>query len=104
MASLQASPWFPLLAIGLAGLLCGWVLGLVRGQLGERAAAARVAKLCEQLDAQDRKLHGLRNDLRAAQLNALELQAALDVRHTVSALRLEENEDPAFFRRLVRAL
>lgn len=104
MESLQSASWVVLTAAGLAGVLCGWLLGILRGRLSERAATARVAALCDQLDSKDRKLQELRVELQAAQMNALELQTALDARHTLSPLRLEENEDPAFFRRLVRAL
>lgn len=104
MAALMNVSWLALLGMGLAGVLCGWVAAHLWSRHAERAAATRIGALCDQLDVKDRKLQGLRAELQMEQLKVLELQAALDARHTVSALRLEENEDPAFFRRLVRAL
>ena len=96
--------WFALLGIGLAGLLVGWVASHLWSRHAKRAVATRLAALCDQLDIKDRTLQGLRADLQMEQMKVLELQRALEARQTVAALRLEENEDPAFFRRLVRAL
>lgn len=104
MAALTDVPWLALLGTGLACLLCGWAASHLLGRHAERAAAARIAALCDQLDAKDGMLQSLRAELQTEQMNVLELQRALDARQTVAALRLEENEDPAFFRRLVRAL
>ena len=95
---------FALLGIALAGLMVGWVTSHLWGRYAKRAAATRLAALCDQLDVKDRTLQGLRADLQMEQMKVLKLQRALDARQTVAALRLEENEDPAFFRRLVRAL
>lgn len=104
MMALTNGSWFALLGIALAGLLVGWVASHLWGRHARRAAATRLAALCDQLDVKDRTLQGLRADLQMEKMKVLELQRALDARQTVAALRLEGNEDPAFFRRLVRAL
>lgn len=96
--------WFTLGTLGVACVLIGAFARHLWGRQVERAAASRVAALCDQLDTKDRTLHGLRAELQQEQARAGALQAALDARHAVSALHVEENEDPAFFRRLLRAL
>ena len=104
MDELLNSPWFALGGMGLAGGLCGWVLRHLQGRFTERAAALRLAALCDQLDIKDHKLRDLRVELLIERAQVLELQATVEARQALSALRLEEDEDPAFFRRLVRAL
>jgi hypothetical protein len=103
MDALMDNSWLALAGMGLAGGLCGWVLRHLQSRLTERAAAVRIAALCDQLDTKDRKLRDLRVELQAERAQVLELQATVEARQALSALRLEENEDPAFFRRLVRA-
>lgn len=104
MAALLNDPWLVLTAVGVTGALCGWLLRHLRGRAVERAGAMRIAALCDQLDIKDGKLRDLRAELQAQRAEVQALQAAVEARHALSALRLEENEDPAFFLRLVRAL
>jgi hypothetical protein len=104
MGTLMSSSWLALASIGMACVVFGWVLRHLQGRFTERAAAMRISALCDQLDAKDAKLQALRAELQAEQTLVLELKAAAQARQALSALRLEETEDPAFFRRLVRAL
>jgi hypothetical protein len=121
--------WIALAGVFLASLLCGGVVRHLWGLHADRAHANRVSALCDQLDAKDAKLHGIRAELLAAHARVQELQGALAARFSVGApadwaaaslelqpiridlgpqadpaLRLEDNEDPAFFRRRIRAL
>jgi hypothetical protein len=104
MDALLNISWPALASMGMVCALCGWALRHLQGRAAERAAGLRIAALCDQLDAKDAKLQELRIELQLERAQALELQAAGETRQALSALRLEENEDPAFFRRLVRAL
>ena len=104
MAVISEVSWFTQAGLGLACAMTGALARHFWGWQVERAAASRIAALCDQLDLKDRTLQDLRAELQQEQARAGALQAALDARHAVSALHVEENEDPASFRRLLRAL
>ena len=113
----------------LVGALCGFALRHWWGVYADRASAARIVSLCDQLDSKDGKLQSLRNELEVMQARALAFQSGVETRHAAGAatnsaampfdghperaarmhsgddtLRLEDNEDAAFFKRRVRAL
>lgn len=121
--------WIALAGLCLASALCGCAARHLWGRHAHRAHVNRMSALCDQLDLKDAKLQGIRAELQEEQARVRELQRALATRNAVSAaadwaaspfemepvridhgpqadpaLRLEDNEDPAFFRRRMRAL
>lgn len=110
--------------LGLSCTAVGCVLRHWWGLHADRAGAARVALLCDQLDAKDKRLQELRVELQAVEAHVRELLSETETRSAVmdstarpvdghahstdldhdQALLSENNEGPAFFRRRIRAL
>lgn len=86
MQAFAGASWQALAGLALAGVIIGWFLRHRWGAHVERAHAERISSLCDQLDAKDGKLHGLRAELLAEKSRVFVLQSGLDVSFPARAL------------------